>query len=110
MKIDIKKRQYWEGQIAAWLASGLTQRAYCEREQLKRPTFDYWRRRIKTDVVPAPRDAQRKTVPPMTLVPVQVTSPAEAASLVLRSPGGWRLTVPMPVEAAWLATLMQALA
>jgi hypothetical protein len=41
MKIDMEKRQYWEGQIAAWQASGLTQRAFCERERLKRPTFDY---------------------------------------------------------------------
>ncbi|WP_374516876.1 IS66 family insertion sequence element accessory protein TnpA [Undibacterium squillarum] len=46
MKVDIEKRQYWEGQIEAWMASGLTQRTFCEREQLKRPTFDYWRCRI----------------------------------------------------------------
>lgn len=110
MKVDIEKRQYWEGQIEAWMASGLTQRTFCEREQLKRPTFDYWRRRIKTDMPPESRPEQRKTAPPMTLVPVQVASAAEVASLALHSPGGWRLTLPSSVDAAWLAALMQALA
>ena len=60
--------------LQAWLASWLTQRAFCEREQLKQPTFDYWCRRVKPDAGPARRHTRRKTVPPMTLVPVQVTT------------------------------------
>jgi hypothetical protein len=110
MKVDVEKRQYWEGRIAAWQTSGLTQRAFCERERLKRPTFDYWRRRIKPQALPVQRKPQH-VVRPMTLVPVQVErSGSDAAPMELHGPGGWRLIVPVAVDARWLAALMQSLA
>ena len=110
MKINMEKRQYWEGKIAAWQASGLTQRAFCEREQLKRPTFDYWRGRIKPEVAPVQRKPQHRAQP-MTFVPVQVErSGSKATPMELHGLGGWRLIVPAAVDARWLATLLQSLA
>jgi hypothetical protein len=109
MKINMEKRQYWEGKIAAWQASGLTQRAFCEREQLKRPTFDYWRRRIKPETEPA--TTPRQTSKCLTLVPVQVERVgSDAPSMELHGPGGWRLIMSAAVGARWLAALLQSLA
>jgi hypothetical protein len=107
MKVDANKQQYWEGKIAAWLASGLTQRAFCEREHLKRPTFDYWRRRIKPE--PTPATAPRAAKERLTLVPVAVQRRGDEA-IVLKSPGGWQITLPASIDAALLAAVLAHLA
>ena len=44
MTRDTTTLQYWVKHIKKWQASGLAQRAYCVREGIKWPTFDYWRR------------------------------------------------------------------
>jgi len=109
MKIDEKKRRHWNGKIKEWLGSGLTQRAFCEREGLKRPTFDYWRRRIKPEALPPKRNAKGAVVRRMTLVPVQVEREAESAPVVLKSPGGWQVSVPASADIERLAALLRCL-
>ncbi len=71
---DKTKLQQWTKQIKAWETSGLTQRAYCVRENLKHSTFDYWRRQISS--TSATRLGQKQSVRAkhLKLVPVQVTT------------------------------------
>jgi hypothetical protein len=102
MKRNLEKRREWEGRIAAWLASGLTRRAFCERERLKRPTFDYWHRRIRSE-------AAQAAVPRMTLVPVALEQLAEDRRWVLKSPRGWELSLPASTETDRLAMLLERL-
>jgi len=109
MKHDENKRQYWEGKISAWLGSGLTQRAYCEREGLKRPTFDYWRRRLKPEASPVKRQSNDAAMEGMTLVPVQVERQADSASVILTSPGGWQVSVAASVDVERLSALLRCL-
>jgi hypothetical protein len=45
--ITADKIQLWSDRIAAWRQSGLTQRAFCEQQQLAFSTFAYWRGRLK---------------------------------------------------------------
>ncbi|WP_419628885.1 IS66 family insertion sequence element accessory protein TnpA, partial [Thiolapillus sp.] len=33
---------FWQSHIAAWQQSGLTQKAYCEQQELRYSTFGYW--------------------------------------------------------------------
>lgn len=40
------KHNYWQQHIDVWQRSGLTQKAYCERENLSLAQFGYWRRRL----------------------------------------------------------------
>jgi hypothetical protein len=42
----------WEGRIAAWRRSGLSQRAWCVQHGVAVQTFGYWCRRLSC--VPAP--------------------------------------------------------
>lgn len=44
MGTSAAKRQAWIDHIAAWTASGQTQRAYCAAQGLRYHAFDYWRR------------------------------------------------------------------
>src|SRR5437763_556198 len=107
MTIDMDKRRYWEGKIAAWVASGMTQRAFCELEDLKRPTFDYWRRRIKPEAKPAQTSCA--TTERLTLVPVAVERQFDE-TIALKSPGGWQVMLPASLDAERLAALLARLA
>ena len=58
-------------QVEGWRASGLTQRAYCERESISMKTFSRWRRIL--------REASLAQARPVRLVPVRITRAREQA-------------------------------
>ena len=109
MARDTTKLQYWTEHIKKWKASGLAQRPYCVREDLKWPTFDYWRRQILSGKGVAKPAKKRATNTRLTLVPVRVTERKISESLVLRSPGGWELHLPVAVEAQWILSVLRQL-
>ena len=41
-----ERRRFWENHIEHWRISGLSQAAYCRRNQIKAHRFYYWRRRL----------------------------------------------------------------
>jgi len=41
------KLNFWQGHIAGWEASGLSQLVYCSNNNLAVATFGYWRRKLK---------------------------------------------------------------
>lgn len=41
------KQQRWSDHVAAWKGSGLSQKQYCNQQQLTYSTFVYWRGRLK---------------------------------------------------------------
>lgn len=104
---DKAKFQDWTKQIKDWETSGLTQRAYCEREGLKYSTFDYWRRQIGfTPAVAQPVSKARKSKR-LTLVPVRVSAASPAENLVVRSPAGWQFELATSIDSAWLAKFLR---
>ncbi len=106
---DKTKLQQWTQRIKDWESSGVTQRAYCEREGLKYGTFDYWRRQIRSAgaaVKPKTKPASAKR---LTLVPVHLSGQALSASMRLHSPGGWQLELSGTVDTLWLASLLRQL-
>jgi hypothetical protein len=42
-----RNTQLWSERIASWKQSGLSQRAFCDQQQLAFSTFTYWRGRLK---------------------------------------------------------------
>jgi hypothetical protein len=107
-RTDEAKWQYWTKQINAWKASGISQRAYCEREGHKFPTFDYWRRQTQSNSSAAKATAKTTAADKLTLVPVRMEVQTKSDSIVLRGPGGWQLTIPATIEVQWLAALMRS--
>ena len=87
----------------------MTQRAYCVREGIKWPTFDYWRRQILSETgMPTPAK-KPTTTGGLTLVPVHVTGKQSHDVLSLRSPAGWELRLPTAVDPDWLMTVLRQL-
>lgn len=50
MKEESERERYWQAHRVAWQSSGLSQRAYCQREGLSFSAFGYWRSRVKARV------------------------------------------------------------
>ena len=107
MANDAIKRLNWERHFTAWQSSGLTRRSYCEREGLSLSTFDYWRRQARPNSVTAKQPAAASL--PLTLVAARVVAAQNDTGLVLRSPTGWQLTLPVTVESGWLSGLLKRL-
>ena len=90
--LDPKKQAYWAEHHHRWQASGLSQRQYCDREELSLSSFDRWRRLIRDAGTPPEK---RATPQRLTLVPAQVEAqPGREDRLVLKSPAGWQVTLP----------------
>lgn len=93
-----KSKEFWQGHVAAFDASGERRAAYCRRHGLSFWTFDGWRRRLRDNAAPEP-----------ALVPVMVESPCSPRATVIEVRVGSDvcLSVPTSVEAAWLGTLLR---
>ena len=109
-------RQAWVDHVAAWAASGQTQRAYCEAQGLRYFAFDYWRRFVlKQDASSTP---PQNVPPPTAFIPVVALAPSatDCAStdcggvIEVRLVGGARLLWPDRRALAELAQLLHLLA
>jgi hypothetical protein len=80
----VERRRQWARHIEKWRGSGLTQRAYCERESISYATFKSWRLRVRRTAI--------KPVERARLVPVRVVggggSIAALSGCVARSDSG----------------------
>lgn len=98
-------RQAWIDHVAAWAASGQTQRAYCDAQGLRYFAFDYWRRFVLKQNAPS--------TPPAAFIPVvAASSPAPGCGGVIevRLVGGAHLVWPDGRALSELAQLLRLLA
>ncbi len=99
MVVSNKERQkVWEGRVAQWRASGLSQRAYAIEQGFPIRQVGYWVRRLT-------RSQAVSGLLPVRVAPAVSAPPA----ISLRSERGWTLSLPGDVPASWLAELMRAL-
>ena len=99
------KRQAWIDHVAAWAASGQTQRAYCDAQGLRYFAFDYWRRFVlKQDASSTPPAA---FIPLVAAVP---SAPGCGAVIEVRLAGGASLLWPDGRALSELAKLLHLLA
>ncbi len=76
------KQDFWQQHIDTWLQSKLTQKTYCQQNNIALASFSYWRTRFNRTAT-----ADKK------LIPITIAQRVEAAQLFL--PGGLRLEVPI---------------
>jgi hypothetical protein len=109
---DPKKESYWREHLSYQTQSGLTVRAFCEREDLKETAFYFWRREIRR----RDRDATGRRTPAMAFVEVHAAPmPAAVAAvehefpLELVFPDHRRLLIRGGCDAALLARVVAVL-
>lgn len=89
---------YWREQFSAWQGSGLSQRAFCQANDLNYARFGYWRRKFR----------QEKQVQRPGFVPVTRTPEGGGLSLVL--PNGCQIRNIGPHNVEIAAQLLARLA
>ena len=105
---DPGKEQRWRQLIGQWQRSGLSVRAFCQRQHVTVPSFYAWRRRLQQrDCV-----AHRSPAPdPVTFLPVHVQHdhPDPPPSLELILGDGRHLRIPPGFDPATLRALLVVL-
>lgn len=110
MGTSAAKRQVWIDHIAAWTASGQSQRAYCVAQGLRYHAFDYWRRFVLRQS--ASMTSQSST-PPAAFIPVVAAAslaPSCGGVIEVRLVGGTSLVWPDGRALTELAQLLRLLA
>jgi hypothetical protein len=109
---DPKKESYWRERLWHQTRSGLTVRAFCEREALKETAFYFWQREIRR----RDRQAVGGQTPALAFVEVHAASMPAAVPAVehecpleLVFPGDRRLLIRGGVDAALLARVVAVL-
>lgn len=87
------KSDFWQQHITTWQSSGISQAAYCDKNNLKLSSFSYW------------RGKQSKSRPKL----VSVSMPVTAAFAELSLPGGIQLQLPISALEQTLPVLWRLL-
>ncbi len=94
-------RQRWFDRIESWKQSGLTQKAFCEQQQLMLGSFQRWRGIFL-------RGERPGTSSTVSFLPVNVTA-APTSNLALRIDGHLRIEIPAGFDPVTLKRVVQAL-
>ena len=92
------KAAFWRRHLAAWRDSGLSQAAYCRRQDISLSSFGYWRG--KRDAVPA-----SPALLPLVVSPV----PSSMDRIEVTLPNGLQVRLPSGSDAADWIPMIRAL-
>lgn len=88
--------------IAAWQASGMSARAYCQAHQLGRGRIDFWKRRLRRI------DASRQA--PVAFIQVPAVAPSRPTTAVMATlPNGVIITIPPGSDLPWVGQVLAVL-
>lgn len=95
------QKKFWRHHIQAWQGSGLSQRAYCQKNNLKEYRFSHWKRRLSTDAgttrfVPVP-------------LPTRLPVPIKHRVFHVWTPNGFRVDVEEGFDPGLLKKLLAVL-
>ena len=105
-KRSTEKEEFWRLALREHQQSGLTIRAFCQREGLSEPAFYAWRKKIENRQatnVPEPVSELGK------LLPLEIVDSADDQLLEIVTPGGFTLRCGYAVEASRLAALVDVI-
>jgi hypothetical protein len=77
MKEDPEKRNYWRQHIEAIKSSGLTRKVYCEKNEIKLSTLDYWCQKLS-------RLEKRNKTNGIGWIPLQISEDGSSSGIDLR--------------------------
>jgi hypothetical protein len=93
--------------IAAWQASGLSARAFCQARHLSLSRIDFWKRRLRQL-----DQAESATAPSSAFIQVQSPPPARPApttSINATLPNGLIVAIPPGSDLGWTRQVLTAL-
>lgn len=101
------RRQARRASIERYLQSGLTQRQFCEREQINYATFHYWLKKYRQEKATPGQDDQ----PMPNFVPLRFAAPESSAPdrhYTIEFTNGVTLHIHCPIDPHLLTQLIRA--
>jgi hypothetical protein len=95
------QKKFWKHHIEAWRVSGLSQRAYCQKNNLKDHRFSHWKSRLAK----ADAGVSFVRVPLVSRLPV----PIQRRLLHLHCPNGFRVDISDDFDPSVLKKLLAVL-
>ena len=77
MKENQEKREYWQRHIDILKSSGLTRRVYCEQNEIKLSTLDYWCQKLSSS-------AKKEGTDKSSWIPLQIDEDDTSSGIDLR--------------------------
>lgn len=102
MQYDKNTRKQMFAMIGLWKQSGLSQKAYCEQNQIRYYVFHYWYKRYRDEQLSS------KVVGP-SFVPLKINPPlvdGTCANVEIVLPDGKRILFHQPVSSDFLKTVI----
>jgi len=105
------KLAFWRGHIGAWREGGLSQAAYCRKQDLKVCQFTYWKKQIAGHGEATGASVTLVQLPLKTQVMNQgeKSMSSKSAPVELRVAGRYPVTIPEGFDQASLKRLIQLL-
>jgi len=101
-----ERRQLRFATIEKYLASGLTQKQFCQQEQLTYSTFQLWLKKYRQ--ANADFAHEQRDQPGTSFVPLTFTPPTTKADYIIEYPNGVVLHISGATEPQTLVQLIQA--
>ena len=95
-------KEFWHQHINQWQQSGLSQQAYCEKQQISYTSFGYWRGQFRRD---AGQVKKKKFVP----VEMRQSQQDSALSIKVKLFSGLVISIPCNMGASHIAELIRML-
>jgi len=93
--------KYWQHQIRTWRTSGLSQRAYCQKNGLSEYRFSKWKRRLVKDNI----DSHFVRVS----LPAHLPDPIKRCVLHVYAPNGFRVDISEEFDSELLKKILAVL-
>lgn len=111
------KRDFWQLVFQEYANSGLSIRAFCEREGLSEPSFYAWRKRMTANETVGSATASDDVAVDRRLIPVRIVAEDQSETVVkqsstpmeIRTPSGYTLRLDENVEIRRLSELLDVL-
>jgi hypothetical protein len=92
------QKKFWQHHLQAWQDSGMSQRAYCQKNDLSEYRFSKWKRRLVKD-----NDVSRFVRVPL---PTHLPVPIKRGMLHVYAPNGFRIDINEEFDSGLLKKLL----
>lgn len=81
-------KEQWQRRLKSWHDSGLSQKQWCEQNNVRQPQFWYWKKKLEEIPVAQKKDMAASGFVPVALAPEPEVKKAGPTPLSISLPGG----------------------
>ena len=96
-------QQEWQEYISQWNGGNLSQRAFCQKNDLRLSTFGYWIQKTRE------KHPEEESSMVRISIPVKNEKSDSVSPIILQTPNHYRIELPSPVDCESLKAILEIL-